>query len=299
MILSVSRRTDIPAFFSEWFYNRIAAGFLYVKNPFNKNHVYNIDLNPEKIDCIVFWTKNPSELIHRLDMIKKYNYYFQFTINPYNDSLERNVPNKNEIIETFAQLSRKIGRKRVMWRYDPILLTNEIDLSYHIRYFEEIARKLAPFTEKCIISFLDMYKKCELNLPSGSPYILDNQQILFLMESFQPIAEKHNLTIETCAEEIDLEEFGVRHGSCIDSGLIENLARHQLKVKKDKNQRKMCGCMQSVDIGVYNTCSHNCLYCYANYNSGMVRENLKLHDPKSPLLIGNLKPNDMVIERKM
>ena len=156
MILSVSRRTDIPAFYSEWFFNRIKEGFVYVRNPLNIHLVSRISLDPKLIDCIVFWSKNPKPMLKRLDELKDYMYYFQFTINPYNEYLENRVPKKQQIIDTFHKLSSAIGPQRTIWRYDPILLTNDIDINYHVTYFEEIAKRLYGYTNTCVISFVDL-----------------------------------------------------------------------------------------------------------------------------------------------
>ena len=164
MILSVSRRTDIPAFYSDWFFNRIREGFVYVRNPMNIHKISKIKLSPDVIDCIVFWSKNPCPMLSRLDELQPYMYYFQFTINPYDMKLEQNVPTKNGIIETFRVLSDKIGPERVIWRYDPIILTDSISMNYHVKYFEELAKRLQGYTYTCVISFLDLYKKTERNI---------------------------------------------------------------------------------------------------------------------------------------
>lgn len=159
MILSVSRRTDIPAFYSDWFFNRLHEGFVDVRNPMNIHQISRIKITPDVVDCIVFWTKNPYNMLARLYELKKYNYYFQFTINPYGKDIEANVPVKTEIIDTFRRLSLLIGRNRVIWRFDPILITDEINVIYHIKYFEELAKRLENLTTRCVISFVDLYKK--------------------------------------------------------------------------------------------------------------------------------------------
>lgn len=159
MILSVSRRTDIPAFYSSWFFNRIKEGFVYVRNPMNMHRVSKIMLTPQQIDCIVFWSKNPKPMIGRLHELEAYDYYFQFTINPYDTLLEKYVPKKRKVIDTFRALSDIIGPHRVIWRYDPILFTDSIGLNYHREYFAKLAKLLAGYTNRCAISFIDNYKK--------------------------------------------------------------------------------------------------------------------------------------------
>lgn len=299
MILSVSRRTDIPAFYSEWFFNRIKEGYVYVRNPMNIHQVSRIKLSPDVIDCIVFWSKNPSPMLNRLHELDGYMYYFQFTINPYDMGIEQNVPTKNRIIETFKELAYKIGPERVIWRYDPIILTDNITLDYHIRYFEEIAKRLQGYTKTCVISFLDLYKKTERNLRNSSARELAQSEMLKIATHISHIAHRYGITVQSCAEKIELDCIGIRHGHCIDSVLIEDLLGVKLVVSKDKNQRPECGCVQSIDIGEYNTCGHNCKYCYANFNGQKVQEKVRLHDPNSPLLIGNIKPDDKITERKI
>lgn len=299
MILSVSRRTDIPAFYSEWFFNRVKEGFVYVRNPMNIHSISKVQINPRVIDCIVFWTKNPKAMLPRLDEIRDYNYYFQYTINPYSKELEVRVPKKDSIIRTFIDLSKKIGSNRMIWRYDPILLTNEIDISYHIKYFEEIAKRLSGYTTRCTISFIDNYQKTERNLKETTARELTNDEIIKIIDQILPIANHYGMCIQTCSEKIDLESHGIGHGKCIDNEIIEELLGCNIDVSKDKNQRKECGCVQSIDIGEYNTCGHNCLYCYANFNNDVVNKKRQQHDPKSPLLTGKVLSDDKITDREI
>ena len=299
MILSVSRRTDIPAFYSDWFFNRLKEGFVLVRNPMNIHQVSRIVLSPEVIDCIVFWSKNPRPMLARLDELKDYMYYFQFTINAYDKGLEAGVPKKEGIISTFRELSGKIGKKRVIWRYDPILLTEQMDKEYHYRYFEEIAKRLSGYTETCVISFVDLYKKTQQNLKDTTAREPSMNEMIEMAARLFVIAHRYGIAVQTCAEEIALESVGVKHGRCIDNALIEDLLGVKLVVSKDPNQRKECGCVQSIDIGEYNTCAHGCKYCYANFKEGVVARNRAAHNPLSPLLVGELGPEDKVTERKL
>lgn len=299
MILSVSRRTDIPAFYSDWFFNRLKEGFALVRNPMNIHQVSKVTLSPEVIDCIVFWSKNPKPMLARLDELKDYMYYFQFTINPYDRGLELGVPRKEGIISTFKELSEKIGPKRVVWRYDPILLTENMGVDYHVRYFEEIAKRLEGYTNTCVISFVDLYQKTQRNLKDTTAREPSQNEMIEIASKLCATAKKYGITIQTCAEEIALESVGIKHGKCIDGALIEGLLDVKLVVDKDPNQRKECGCVQSIDIGEYNTCAHGCKYCYANFKDGVVAANRAAHDVNSPLLIGNLGPEDKVTERKL
>jgi DNA repair photolyase len=299
MILSVSRRTDIPAFYSEWFYNRVKEGFVYVRNPMNIHQVSKILINTDVVDCIVFWTKNPQEMINRLDEIKHFNYYFQFTINPYNQSIESFVPKKDNLINTFKDLSDKIGQNRMIWRYDPILLSDNIRVDYHIRYFESIAKSLASFTNKCVISFVDFYKKTVRNLKQTTAVELNESEVWMISKSIVEIAKSYGIEIQSCAEKYDLESLGIKHGRCIDHVIIEDMIAYPIESRKDKNQRKECGCMESIDIGEYNTCGHNCLYCYANFNHDEAIKKKERHIPTSPLLIGDITEKDIIKDRNI
>lgn len=299
MILSVSRRTDIPAFYSEWFFNRLRDGFIDVRSPMNIHQVSRVKITPDVIDCIVFWTKNPKGMLARLDELKGYNYYFQFTLNPYDKRIESNVPKKNEIISAFKELSSKIGNNRVIWRYDPIFITDVIDVNYHIQYFEELAKRLTGFTKRCVISFVDLYKKTSTNTKYLNLREPNEDEIFAIAKAFSKIANNLGLEIVTCAENIDLQEFGIDHGHCIDQALIEDICGYNIDTRKDKNQRKECGCIESIDIGAYNTCSHGCAYCYANFNDDKVRLQSSRHIKTSSLITGELQNDDIVKERKV
>lgn len=299
MILSVSRRTDIPAFYWEWFLNRIQAGFVDVRNPMNIHQVSRINIRPEVVDCIVFWTKNAGNIIPHLDQLKDYKYYFQYTINPYNKLIEENVPLKKYVVENFRLLSEIIGPNRVIWRYDPILLTDMIDVDYHLRYFEELAKRLKGHTNRCVISFVDLYKKTVLNTRELMMKEPTDMEMHFLAHNLSSIAKDYGMEIVSCSESIDLEFDGVRHGCCIDRNLIEEIVGYKIDAKKDKNQRKECGCVESMDLGAYNTCLHACKYCYANFNNMKVQTLSKKHNPLSTLLVGDLDNNDIVSERKV
>lgn len=299
MILSVSRRTDIPAFYTEWFFNRLNEGYVLVRNPMNYHQVSKISLTPSVIDCIVFWTKDPTYMLDKLDLLSKYNYYFQITINAYDNKIERNLPSKDAIIGAFKELSAKIGKEKTIWRYDPIILTNEIDIEYHCKYFDSLASKLEGYTNRCIISFVDLYKKSERNMKNIKGKSIDNAKMLEIGRRLSEIAFNHNLKIGTCSELIDLSSVGIEHAKCIDDRLISEIIGLNIIIEKDKNQRDICGCVASIDIGAYNTCKHGCLYCYANYSDTAVKNNLLKHNPMSPMLIGNIEPDDKIVDKKM
>jgi len=299
MIISASRRTDIPAYYSEWFANRIEAGFVLVRNPRNPRQVSKISLSPDIIDGIVFWTKNPANMMKHLPELSDYMYYFQFTLTPYGKDIEPNLPSKtNEVLQTFKQLSAIIGKERVIWRYDPILINEKYTVDYHLHAFETMAKELKSSTKKVIISFIDThYRNVKSNLGALGLKDFEDEQKVELAKKLVAIAACYGLAIESCSSKIDLQPFGIKPSRCIDYKLFEELSGCELKASKDKNQRAECGCMASIDIGVYNTCLHGCKYCYANYNQGIVARNYELHGALSPLLIGDVADEDKVADR--
>ena len=284
MIISASRRTDIPAFYSEWFVNRIRAGYVLVRNPFNGKQISKIDLSPEIVDCIVFWSKNPGNIIRRLPELREYNYYFLITITSYDESIEPGVPPKPQVIDTFKRLSDLIGPEKVIWRYDPIFFTEKFNYSHHLKHFELTASGLCGRTEKCIISFLDLYKKCERNMSGVKFRVPDSDEMFRIAGEVAAVGRAHNIKIETCAENADFKALGIKPAKCIDDELISRIAGRTLKLRKDRNQRQECGCVKSTDIGAYDTCPHNCLYCYANLNKKLAVDNFRKHNPNSELI---------------
>lgn len=298
LILSVSRRTDIPAFYTDWFFNRLREGYVLVRNPMNYHQVSRVILSPDVTDCIVFWTKNPANMLDKLDLLRDYSYYFLVTINPYGSDIERNVPGKKHVIESFQKLSRMIGRKRTVWRYDPILFTDRIDPEYHRQCFDMMARELKDYTDCCIVSFLDMYKKSEMNMKNINVVPVNERYMTETAKMLAETASRYGLRIEACCEETDLSPFGIGRAKCIDDRLISEITGKNITAPKDRNQRDICRCAESIDIGAYNTCGHGCLYCYANYSDKAVRNSIKKHDPRSPMLVGNIEPGDRIYDRK-
>lgn len=297
MIISASRRTDIPAFYSDWFYERIKEGFVLVRNPMNICQVSKVSLKRDVVDCIVFWTKNPQRMMQKLHLIDEYKYYFQFTLNPYDIKFEANVPKKALLIEVFKRLSDRLGPKKVIWRYDPIILNQDIDVNYHEKYFDLLAGKLHGYTEKCVISFADYYKKIDKSFKTFGIQEIDDFKKREIATRISKIAQIYNIKIETCAEDIDLLDQGIEHSRCIDPVLIEQIVGTRISSQKDGNQREHCGCIASIDIGAYNTCAHGCIYCYANYSSEFVKRNISKYDINSPLLCSKLTEQDKVVEK--
>ena len=300
MILSASRRTDIPNYYSEWLARRFRAGFLCVRDPMNFRQVSRITLNPNVIDCIVFWTKNPAPMLPYLDEYRRYMYYFQFTLTGYGKDIEPGLPDKRRIlIPAFCELADRIGRDRVIWRYDPIFLSDHYTLDYHVKAFTRIAEALAGRTRRVVISFLDDYEKTKRNMKGINIQGLTKEKMRRLAHSFAVIAGRYGMEIQTCAEKIDLSEYGITHGACIDREYIEHLLGCRLRAGKDHGQRPECRCMESVEIGSYHTCRNGCRYCYANFSDGRVQARIRDFDVDSPILCGKMEPEDRITERKM
>ena len=257
MIISASRRTDIPACYADWFYHRIQEGFVLVRNPMNPRQISRISLAADVVDGIVFWTKNPVPMMERLNLLQDYAYYFQFTLNAYGRDLEPGVPSKQDVlVPAFQALSRKIGAERVIWRYDPVILTNIYTVEYHVRYFAALAKRLSGYTDTCIISFVDDYR--HLHRVQPTIRTLQEVEMLFLAEQFSAIAQQHGLKLQTCAETLDLSSLQITHGHCIDGKRLERIIGQPIRTVRDRNQRSECGCAASVDIGMYHSCSNGC-----------------------------------------
>ena len=300
MILSVSRRTDIPAFYAVWFINRLREGYVLVRNPMNYHQVSKVSLDSSVIDCIVFWTKNAAPLLPYIqEILEKYPFYFQYTLNAYGHDIEPALPALEDKIKTFSELSDFIGAETVIWRYDPILLTDKYTVEWHIERFGHIAKTLRGKTNTCVFSFVDIYDKVKNNIRDYDVRACTVEEMNTIAASFASIAVHNGMTIRTCAEAIDLKRYDIRHGCCIDGELIAKLTGWAMQAKKDPNQREECGCLESIDVGQYNTCKHGCRYCYANFNPQSVITFSGRHDSGSPFLIGNEEPGDKITERKM
>lgn len=299
MIISASRRTDIPTYYSEWFFNRLREGYVLVRNPMNARQISRISLSPEAVDGIVFWTKNPVPMLSRLGELEPYPYYFQFTLTAYGRDVEPNLPGKNGVlIPAFQELSRMAGRERVVWRYDPIFLSDRYTVEYHCRYFRVLAAKLGEYTEKCTVSFLDFYRSTARNMRSLHIREMTAAQQREMMERLSEIAGEYGLYIDTCSEAISLEDLGISHASCVDRERLERIGGYRLKAGRDRNQREECGCAASVDIGAYDTCGNGCLYCYATDSPPRAAERVRAHRPDSPILFGTVGPEDVIRERE-
>lgn len=266
MIVSASRRTDIPAFYAEWFFDKLDKGMFTVRNPMNRNQIRVIECNPQTVDCFVFWTKNPKPFMPYMKKLDDYRYYFQYTLNPYDSRIEKNLPDFREKIMIFRELSGRLDRReQLVWRYDPILMCENmgINVKYHTEMFRVLLEQFSGATDTCIISFLDIYQKNRKRLLMQGirpPEREETEEILF---SFSESIKGYDMSLQTCCEGVDFNKYGVKKGACIDGKRVENLAGHCIDAKSHKGQRKQCGCVESVDIGSYDTCLHGCSYCYA------------------------------------
>ena len=296
MIINTGQRTDIPAFYSEWFANRLKAGFVLVRNPYNPVSVTRYRLSPDVVDLIGFCTKNPAPMLPRMDLLRDYGQYWYVTITPYGKEIEPRVPDKREVLESFRQLSEIVGPERIGWRYDPMFISDAYPAERHIRAFEYMAKALEGYTHTAVISFVDLYEKTKRNFPEVRP--VDPEQRLLLGKAFTETGRQHGMTIRPCGEGDELAQFGADCGGCMTVAMYEQALGRRLKVPKFVPARKECACYLGGDIGAYNTCGHLCRYCYANYDAETVRRNMAAHDPQSPMLTGHLMPGDQVHEAR-
>jgi hypothetical protein len=293
-IVSISRRTDVPAFYGEWLMSRLRASYVLVPNPYNPRQRSRISLAPDDVDAIVFWTKNPQPLLPRLAEVEEmgHRFYFQFTLNDYPRALEPHLPPRDRRIEIFRELVGTIGPERVVWRYDPIVVSNRTDHRYHLEAFAGLCKQLGRLTRRVVVSVVDFYRKTARNLGrlerEGFRFDADAAQkpeMDDLLLGMASLAREHALEIATCAEQRDFSRLGLKPGSCIDGELVESLWGIHRTWKKDPGQRKRCRCAVSRDIGVFDTCPHGCPYCYATQDTTLARSRFRRHDPGSEVLV--------------
>lgn len=296
MIIQTGMRTDIPAFYSKWFLNRIKEGYVCVRNPYNPKQVTKYSLSPEAVDLIAFCTKNPLPMLPFPDELKPYGQYWFVTITPYGKDIEPNVPDKETVMEGFKELSDVVGVDSMGWRYDPIFIDKKHSVEWHISEFEKMAEILAGYTKTCVISFIDIYKKVERNFPEAKSVRAEDRTTIG--KAFVKIASKYGMVLKPCAEGEDLAKYGADCSGCMTVHTFETALHNRLEVpKRKKNQRNgECACLLGTDIGAYDTCGHLCKYCYANVNPVLVKENMRKHNPESPFLIGGYMPGDMIRE---
>ena len=292
MIINTGQRTDIPAFYAEWFSNRLKEGFVCVRNPYNAHQVNRYGLDPSVVDAIGFCTKNPAPMFPYMDLLQEYGQYWFVTITPYGRDVEPNVPDKHRLLEDFKRLSALVGVNSIVWRYDPIFLWERYDLDYHLRAFEQMARALAGATKTVVISFIDLYPKVRRNFPQVRE--VAKGQRLTLGKEIIRIASSHGMAVKPCAEGDELARYGADCGGCMRISDYEKAIGKRLQAPKIKAARADCACYLSCDIGAYDTCRHLCRYCYANAEPARVLAQSRRHDPQSPFLIGDYLDGDRI-----
>lgn len=296
MILFASGRCDIAAYYSDWFFQRIKAGFVDVRNPYDPHQISRIPLTEANVDAILFCTKNPLPMLPRLKEIA-FPFWFHVTLTPYHQDIEPNVIDKQKICDGIRSLAAQIGRERIVIRYDPILFTARYDIAYHVRAFTKLVETLHDCCERIIISFVDLYRNTKANAQKIGLLPLREADMIAIAKHFGPIAAKYQLPLQTCAEAIDLSPYGITAGSCISQSIMEQLLHRPYAVPRGKPVRN-CACLPSVDIGDYNACAHLCRYCYANYDEAQVKQRMGTHDVESSVLLGKITAADHITVRR-
>ncbi len=292
MIINTGSRTDIPAYFSKWFLNRIEEGYVYTRNPYNPAMISEYKLDPDVVDVLSFCTKNPAPMLPHLDKLQAFRQFWHVTITPYGKDIEPHVPDKERVMDSFIALSEKVGIDRVSWRYDPIFLSDKYDIRFHIDAYRYMADRLQNYANQCVVSFIDLYEKTKRNFPQVQAVSAHDQEVI--IEAFSQTAKETGIQIHLCCENEALTRDHVDAAGCFSKEILEHAIGSRLNVPSTGRARESCSCLLGGDIGAYNTCGHGCLYCYANYDNDIVRENMRQHDPESPLLIGHVLPTDTI-----
>lgn len=297
MIINVGGRTDIVNYYTPWLLNRLGEGYAYSRNPFARENVYKLSLKPEDVDCLLFCSKNYQPILKHMDGIdEKYNILCNYTITAYGKDIEPKVPTINQSIKTLKRLSDIVGENKILWRYDPILLSEKYTVEKHLETFEYMAEKISPSVYRCIFSFVDMYKKVEENMPEIIPFTEEDKEKL--LKGIGEISVRYNLYTQSCATNESYEKYNIHAAGCTTREILEQVHNVVYKNVKETGIRKNCHCIPSRDIGAYNSCLSECKYCYANRKPDIPKKVIKLHDETSPLLLGHLKEEDNLIETK-
>lgn len=295
MIINTGSRTDTVQYYTEWLLKRFEQGFVYSRNPMFPSKVTRYELNPEVLDCVVFCSKNYKPILPYIKSITdRFNTYFHYTITAYGKDIEPNVPSIDESIETLIKLSEIVGKQRIAWRYDPILLIERYTKEVHYKTFDYMAKKLSPYVDRCIFSFVEMYKKLQTNMPEI--ILLTENDKNEIARNIGLISQKHNLIIQTCATCEDYDKYGIFRSGCMTSEILGKANNVTFKKLRHSGNRKGCNCMENRNIGDYDTCPNGCKYCYANQNPKIALENFKKHNPDFDMILGNLKETDEVTQ---
>lgn len=291
MLLNISGRTDIVNHYSEWLFNRFAEGYVLSRNSLFQNSVRRYELAPDQVDCLIFGSKNYTPILGRIhEITERFNTYFYYTITAYGKDIEPGVPDIETSIDTLLALSKIVGAQRIAWRYDPILLTEKYTVAHHLAIFAHMAERLSGHVDRCIFSFVEMYKKHTVNLPELIP--ISAREMEILARGLGEIAAKHQMILQTCGPEANYAQYGIKTSGCVTLDILGQANHLQFRSLKHKGFRKGCHCIESRDIGARDSCLNGCKYCYANKNGQLPLENYQQHDPQSPLLLGHLKPTD-------
>lgn len=298
MLINVGGRTDITNYYSEWLMNRIREGYVLSRNPLFPNKVYKYRLSPDVVDCIIFCTKNPAPMLDKIDEVrlKGFHVFFYVTITSYGKDIEPGVPDYHDVMETFKKLSCIVGKNNIGWRYDPVFISEKYTVEHHLKCFEEMAETLAPYTNLCIFSFVELYKKLSFTFPELRAVSEEEKNIL--LSGMGKIAGSHHIKLQTCGDGNDYSTYGIARSGCITAPIMEQAIGQEFKSIKLQPSRKGCGCLPNHDIGAYDTCPSGCRYCYATKDPALAIKNYRRHNPHSPLLIGELTEADEVTEAK-
>lgn len=293
MIINTGSRTDTVQYYTDWLLKRFEEGFVYSRNPLFPNKVTRYELDPKVLDCVVFCSKNYEPILDRItEITDKFNTYFHYTITAYNKDIEPNVPTIDESIETLIKLSKIVGKQRIAWRYDPILLTDKYTKEVHYKAFDYMAEKISPYIDRCIFSFVEMYKKLKTNMPEI--ILLSEEDKNEIAQNIGTIAKKHNLIIQTCATLGNYEQYGILQSGCITGDILGNANNITFKKVRNSGNRRGCNCIENRNIGDYDTCPNGCRYCYANKNPKIALNNYRNHNQNDLMILGNLKSTDEV-----
>ncbi|MBQ3620881.1 MAG: DUF1848 domain-containing protein [Methanosarcinaceae archaeon] len=293
MIINTGARTDTVQYYTPWLLKRFEEGYVLSRNPLFPDKVTRYELTPETVDCVEFCSKNYRPVLKDLHRITdRFHTHFQYTITAYGKDIEPGVPSVDESIRTLFELEKIVGAKRIFWRYDPVLLTDRYTIQVHLETFDYIASRLAGHVDRCVFSFIEMYRKLEKNMPELIPMTDSDKEAL--AKGLGEIAAKHGIYIQTCGSDIDYSRYGIHSSGCITAEILGSANGIMFRRRKHNGMRKGCHCLESRDIGAYDTCPNGCRYCYANKDPQTAAENYRRHDPDSPLLLGRLKETDII-----
>lgn len=294
MIFNISGRTDIIAFYYPWLVNRLNAGYVDVRHPFDEHLILRYDLSPSQVEALTLCTKNPMPILKNPEPLLRYCTIIHVTLTPYGANLEPNVPKKTQIIESIKALSRIFGKDHLYVRYDPIILIGKYTMEQHLKSFENMVQQLKDDVYAFVISFVDDYKNTQQHhIP-----ICSQEETVTLAKGLGAIGKKYGVIVQACSEPLDFSEYGIKNGLCLDPEVLTKLTGLEIDWVLEKQKRQHCACADYRDIGAYNSCLHLCKYCYANFDEAKIKENYLAHDASSSLLIGHIHEDDRIKEVK-